>query len=80
MGQKYHFDLYILGPQSIWSLYFGTDPFGPCYFQFVVNLILTFNLLMENTKRKYQNILLFYPLADSISHYVVTIISFVLEK
>ena len=79
MGQKYHFGLYILGLQSIWSLYFGTDPFGPRYFQFVVNFILTFNSIMENTKRKHQNLLFFYPLADSISHYVVTIVSFVLE-
>ena len=45
--QKYHFSPYILGLQSIWSLHFSSQ-FGLCYFQFVVNLVPTVNVLMKN--------------------------------
>ena len=46
--REHHFDLYILEPQSIWSLYFGSSQFGLCYFQLVVNLVHTVNSLTEN--------------------------------
>ena len=48
LWRKYHFGHNILGSWSIWSLHFGSSQFGFCYFQFVVNLILTVNSLMEN--------------------------------
>ena len=47
--QKHHFGSYILGSQSIWSLHFGANQFGLCYFQLTLNLIITVNLLTENS-------------------------------
>ena len=46
--RKYHFGPYILGLKSIWFLHFGSNQFGPCYFQLAINLVLTVNLVMEN--------------------------------
>ena len=46
--REHHFDLYILESQSIWSLHFGSIQFSPCYFQNVVNLVPTINLLTKN--------------------------------
>ena len=39
--RKYHFDLYILGLQLIWSLHFGIDQFGLYYYKFTINLVPT---------------------------------------
>ena len=46
--RKHHFSPYILELRSIWSLYFSSIQFGPCYFQLVVNLVSTVNSLTEN--------------------------------
>ena len=46
--RKHHFGPYILGSQSIQFLHFGNSQFGPCYFQFAVNLIPTVNSLTKN--------------------------------
>ena len=37
-----------MGAQSIRSLHFGKNQFGPRYFQLTVNLVFTVNLLTEN--------------------------------
>ena len=31
----------------MWSIYFGNNQFGQCYFQFAINLVPTINSLME---------------------------------
>ena len=46
--RKHHFGPYILGLQSIWSLHFESNQFGPCYFQVTINLVPTVNLLTKN--------------------------------
>ena len=46
---KHHFSPYILRSQSIWSLHFDNNKFGPCYFELAFNLVLTISSLMENT-------------------------------
>ena len=47
-NRKHHFNSYIFVSQSIWSLHFGSNQFGPCYFQLALNLVPTVNSLTEN--------------------------------
>ena len=48
LKRKHHFGPYILGSWLIYSLHFCSNQFSPCYFQFVVNLVIVVNSLMKN--------------------------------